>query len=156
VKLINAAWLQDEPAVEELLADRPDIRESFTPSDLRQVAHAARNNEINSVRLLLTAGLPVTARGQHNATPLHWAAWHGNAEMVELILRYAPELENKDNDFEGTPLRWAIHGSENGWERDKGNYPVTVEALLNAGAKLPDKPDGTPEVREVLKRFGVE
>jgi ankyrin repeat protein len=156
VKLINAAWLGHEAAVDSLLAAHPNVRESFTPAERNQVAHGARNNELAAVRLLLKAGLPVMARGQHNATPLHWAAWHGNVEMVRLLLRYEPELENKDNDYEGTPLRWAIHGSENGWYRDKGDYGGTVEALLEAGAKPPEKPSGTAPVQEVLKRFGVQ
>jgi ankyrin repeat protein len=155
VRLINAAWAGNETAVDALLAQHPNIRESFTPEELAQVAHAARNNESTAVRLLLKAGLPVMGRGQHNATPLHWAAWHGNAEMVRVVLQHAPELEEKKNDFDGTPMRWAIHGSENGWEKEKGDYGATVEALLQAGAKPPEKPGGTVAVQEVLKRRGV-
>ena len=155
VKLINAAWAGNESVVDAILARNPRVRVSFTSAESNQVAHAARNNQPDAVRLLLKAGLPIRARGQHNATPLHWAAWHGNAEMVQLILRHAPDLEDKDNEFEGTPTRWAIHGSENGWHKEKGQYGATVEALLRAGAKPPDKLGGTEEVREVLRRFGV-
>ena len=155
VRLINAAWAGNGAKVDELLAQHPNVRESFTPEELAQVAHAARNNELAAVRLLLKAGLPVMGRGQHNATPLHWAAWHGNAEMVRVILQHAPELEDNKNDFDGTPLRWAIHGSENGWEKDKGDYAGTVKALLQAGAKPPEKPGGTLAVQEVLKRSRV-
>ena len=155
VKLINAAWAGNESVVDALLARNPGDRKSFTPAELNQVAHAARNNEFEAVRLLLKAGLPIDARGQHNATPLHWSAWHGNAEMVRLILEHGPDLEDKENEFEGTPMRWAIHGSENGWEREKGNYSATVEALLRAGGRPPEKSGGTTAVQEVLKRFGV-
>jgi len=82
-------------------------------------------------------------------------AFHGNAEMVEEILRYNPPLECTDADFNGTPLRWAIYGSKNGWHCDDGNYPATVEVLLNAGAKLPNESqDGTESVKEVLRRHG--
>jgi hypothetical protein len=73
--------------------------------------------------------------------------------MVRFLLQLNPDLEDKQNDFEGTPLGWAIHGSENGWYCDKGDYPSGVEALLKAGAKPPEKPGGTPAVREVLERF---
>ena len=31
---------------------------------------------------MLGAGWPVNARGKHGATALHFAAWHGNLEMV--------------------------------------------------------------------------
>jgi ankyrin repeat protein len=156
VKLLNAAWGGNEAAVSALLVHDPRIRDSFRTSDLQLVAHAARNNELSAVRLLLQAGLPVNSRGQHQATPLHWAAWHGNAEMVRLLLQHRPDLEDKQNDYEGTPLRWAIHGSENGWYKDKGDYAATVKALLEAGAKPPEKAAGTLAVEEVLKRFGAQ
>jgi ankyrin repeat protein len=41
---------------------------------------------------MLTAGWPVDARGECDMTPLQWASWHGNAEMVREILKYL-ELE---------------------------------------------------------------
>jgi len=105
----------------------------------RHLAHAARNNDLAAVRLMLKAGLPDNAVSQHHATALHWAAWHGNAEMVRLILGCQPELENIANDFHGTPLGWAIHGSENGWHKETGDYASTVEALIQAGAKAPER-----------------
>ena len=106
---------------------------------------------------MLAAGLPVDALGQHRATPLHWAAFHGNAEMTREILRYNPPLEPTDADFQGTPLGWAIHGSEHGWYCRTGNYAVTVELLLKAGAKLTEKETGgTEAVKEVLRRYGAK
>src|SRR6185503_4307404 len=108
---------------------------SLSDADRRQLAHAARNNQLTAVRLMLAAGLPVDVRGQHGGTPLHWAAWHGNAEMVREILRYNPPLEATDAEFKATPLGWAEHGSKNGWHREKGDYGATGEALCHAGAK---------------------
>ena len=120
------------------------------------MAHAARNNSLAAVRLMLSAGLPLDATGQHGATPLHWAAWHGNAEMVQAILRYHPPLEAKDHDFHATPINWAVHGSENGWHRERGDYGAVIEALIGAGAKLPEKVGGTEAARRVLRRNGVK
>jgi ankyrin repeat protein len=103
---------------------------------------------------MLGAGLPVDARGQHHATPLHWAAFHGNADMAREILRHDPPLEVTDAEFHATPLGWAIYGSEHGWHCNTGDYPATVEALLLAGGRLPDKePGGTEAVKAVLRRF---
>ncbi len=53
------------------------------------------------------------------------------------------------------PLGWATNGSEDGWYRQTGDYPATVEALIQAGAKLPKKIEGSDAVREVLRRYGV-
>jgi len=155
VKLIAACWAADEPAVNSLLAGSPGLVSSLSEANRRHVAHAARNNNLPAVRLMLAAGLPVDALGEHRATPLHWAAFHGNAEMAREILRHRPPLETLDADFKKTPLDWAIHGSEHGWYCRTGDYTGTVEALANAGAKLPGKLDGTEVVREALRRHGA-
>jgi hypothetical protein len=151
LKVITACWLGDGALARSFKASQETFR--FSDDDKRQLAHAARNNNLAAVRLMLEAGLPMTARGQHDATPLHWAAWHGNAEMVSLILRHDPPLEDKTNDFNATPLGWAIHGSENGWYCRTGDYAETVERLLRAGARLPEKIGGTDAVKEALRRF---
>lgn len=156
VKLIEACWIDDEAALQALGAIQPDLARKVLPGDQRQVAHAARNNETAVVRAMLRAGLPVDARGQHNATPLHWAAFHGNSEMVKIILPFGPPLEVTDGDFNGTPLHWAVYGSENGWYRQTGDYAGTVEALIQAGARLPKQMGGTEAVREALRRHGMK
>jgi ankyrin repeat protein len=155
LKLIEACWAGDEEMVRTLLAEKPDLAKSLPDSDLRQVADAARNNETSAVRLMLECGFPVTARGQHQATSLHWAAFHGNPEMAKIVLRFNPELEVTDADFHATPMGWATHGSENGWNWRTGDYAGTVEALLAAGAKPPARLEGSPAVREVLLRYGA-
>jgi ankyrin repeat protein len=153
VKLVAACWSADETAAKTLLRENPEIVAGLSQAYQRQVAHAARNNNLAAVRIMLAVGLPVDAVGQHRATPLHWAAFHGNAEMAREILRYNPPLEQIDGDFKSTPLGWAIHGSENGWHCETGDHGATAEALLTAGAKLPEKDKGTEPVKEVLRRF---
>jgi ankyrin repeat protein len=157
VQLIAACWAADETVVTSLINGHPDLVTHLSDAYRRQVAHAARNNNLAAVRVMLAAGLPVDALGQHRATPLHWAAFHGNAEMAREILRYNPPLELTDADFQGTPLGWAIHGSEHGWYCRTGNYAATVETLLQAGAKLSEKmTGGTEAVKEVLRRHAME
>jgi hypothetical protein len=152
VKLLDACWMGAEETARAIPADHPGVLETLSESDRRQVAHAARNNETAAVRLMLEGGLPVDARGQHQATPLHWAAFHGNAEMAGIILRFDPPLEATDADFNGTPLRWAVYGSEHGWYCRTGDYGATVEALVRAGAKRPSEITGSPAVQDVLRR----
>jgi hypothetical protein len=96
VKLISACWGNDESVVKTVLAGNPQLVVQLSGEYKRHVAHAARNNNLTAVRLMLAAGLPIDARGQHQGTPLHWAAFHGNLEMVEAIMRYHPPLEVKD------------------------------------------------------------
>jgi ankyrin repeat protein len=157
VKLLVAGWLADESMVKSLLADDAGLLTHLSPSARRQIAHAARNNNPAAVRVMLAAGWPVDELGQHRATPLHWAAFHGNAEMTHEILRYNPPLELTDADFQAAPLGWAIHGSEHGWHARTGDYVGTVELLFKAGAKLPKKAaGGTEVVKEMLRRCGAK
>jgi ankyrin repeat protein len=154
LKLAQACELGDEALFTTLLASRPNLAQTLSDDDRRKLVNAAQNNNTEAVRLMLSVGWPVGVRGQHGGTPLHWGAFHGNAEMVEVILRYNPPLEWIDTDFHSTPLGWAIHGSEHGWYCRSGNYAATVEALLKAGAKLPEKLEGAAAVKDVLRRFG--
>jgi hypothetical protein len=153
VSLLDACWTADEPALASILAKHEGLVGRLSATMLRQVAHAARNNHIAAVRSMLSIGFPVDALGQHRATPLHWAAFHGHAEMTREILRHQPPLELKDADFQASPLGWAIHGSVHGWYCRTGDYPATVALLLEAGARPPDRlTGGTEAVRAVLRR----
>jgi ankyrin repeat protein len=138
-----------------MCAAHPDVVAEFGEADQRQVAHAARNNATAAVVLMLECGWPVDARGQHRATPLHWAAFHGNCRMARVLLGHAPPLDAADADFHGTPLDWAIYGSERSWHAASGEYPATVRVLLEAGARAPGSVAGTPAVADVLREFGA-
>ncbi len=155
VKLLAVVLDEDEAGAKSLLAAHPGLVGQLSLADQRHLAHAARNNQLAVVRLLLACGWPVDARGQHGGMALHWAAFHGNAEMVKVILGHQPPLEVTDLDHHSTSLGWAIYGSMHGWHRQTGDYAATVEALLRAGAKPPGKLDGTETVRAVLRQHGV-
>jgi ankyrin repeat protein len=151
IQLINYCWVHDEAAVKRLVAGHPNLASQLKPAESRTLPDAARGRDHASLRLFLEAGLPIDARGQHNATALHWAAWHGDAKSVELLLHHHAPLELKDSDFNATPLHWAMHGSENGWFCQEGNFAEVARLLLKAGAKPPEKIFGSEEIQSVLK-----
>jgi ankyrin repeat protein len=151
LKLAQALDLGDRDLFNRLLASSPEMPKSLSPGERRKLVDAAQDQNIDAVRLMLEAGWPVDARGQHGGTALHWAAWHGNVEMARLILHFHPALEAEDSDYGGTPLGWAIHASEHGWHPESGDYAGTVSALLKAGARPPTTICGSPEVRAVLQ-----
>ncbi|MGC4075409.1 MAG: ankyrin repeat domain-containing protein [Nibricoccus sp.] len=154
VRFLAACWMTDENEVRQLLAQNPQLISTLSENDRRHVALAARNNRTDVIRVMLAAGFPVNATGEHDGTPLHWAAFHGNLEMTREILRYSPPLEQTDRSFNATPLGWAIHGSEHGWYARTGDYPATAELLLAAGARFPEgPPKGTEAVEASLQRF---
>ena len=154
VRLLEACWLGDADEVRKAREVSPQSVSSFTQAEQVLVAHAARNNRTDAVLLMLECGLPVDARGQHQATPLHWAAFHGNTDMMRAILPFSPPLEATDADFSATPLGWAIHGSEHGWHAGSGDYATAVTMLLQAGARRPATAGGSAAVRTAMGEGG--
>jgi ankyrin repeat protein len=151
-----ACELGDETLFRSLLAKRPDLTRTLTDDDQRKLVNAAESHNNNAVRLMLAAGWPLDARGQSGGTALHWASWHGNLEMVREVLRYHPPVDVRGDDYDMPPLGWALHGSENSWHREKGDYVGVVEALLAAGAKVPPltaEVEVSDALRVVLKRY---
>jgi len=105
---------------------------------------------------MLDAGWPVDVRDRGGVTPLHWAAWHGNAAMTRALLARKPPLEAADDEYHAKPLGWAVYTSRHGWHPDRGDYGATVEALLAAGAEHPpalDDDAGSDAVRDALRRW---
>jgi ankyrin repeat protein len=150
IQLINFCWFHNEAAVKRVLANHPEVVSQIMKNEPGHLPDAARQRDQHALRLFLEAGLPIDARGQHNATALHWASWHGDAKSVELLLTHSPALELKDNDFNCTPLQWAMHGCENGWFCKEGDYPAVARLLVKAGATIPHKVSGTSEIQEAI------
>jgi ankyrin repeat protein len=156
MKLALACEIGDETLFRALLAARPDLAKTLTADEAHKLVFAAQANNTAAVRLMLTAGWPLDVRGQHGGTPLHWAAWHGNAGMVRELLRHQAPPNVRDADHDQTPVGWALHGSENSWHREHGDYAATLTALLEAGATPPALTpdlDASEPVLEVLRRF---
>ena len=155
VKLAFACERGNERTVKEFLATRPALLQSLTEHELRRLPDAAEDENREAVRLMLAAGWPVAAPGQHAGTALHWAAWHGDRAMAREILRHQPPLETKDRDFDGTPLDWALYASVHGWHPERGDYAGVVEDLIAAGAVAPapsDDLEASEAVRAALAR----
>lgn len=130
MKLGVACELGDEALVTQLLASRPDPGAALTQDERRKIVDAAQANNTNAVRLMLQAGWPVDARGQHNATALHWAGFNGNAEIARILLAHHAPVNIKGDDYDGTPLGWALHGQR---QCKTGDHPGTIAALRAAG-----------------------
>jgi ankyrin repeat protein len=158
LKLAMACELDDDATVETLLAARPELARTLRRDEQQRIAFAAHNNDAAAVRRMLDIGWRPDVRGQHGATPLHWAAWHGNVEMVRALLeRHAP-LDVVDAEYGGTPADWAVHASVQGWHPMSGDYAATLEALLEGGAKAPAITDATKmsdAVRDVIRKRGI-
>jgi ankyrin repeat protein len=155
LKLAVACELGDDTTLRALLAAQPDLARTLGSDERRRLSVAAQNNDVHAVRRMLRAGWPSDVRGQHGATPLHWAAWHGNVELVRELLGHDAPIDAVDDDYQGTPAGWAVFASVQGWHPKSGDYAGTLEALLDAGAKAPAINSDTAmsdAVRDVLRR----
>jgi hypothetical protein len=155
LKLVLACELGDVPAFRALLRSRPDLAQGLNDDDRRRLPAAAQHNNVEAVRLMLEAGWPVDAVGQHGATALHWAGFHGNPAMARAILPHHPPLEAREKDYGQTALQWTIYGSANGWYAETGDYVGVLELLLAAGAIAPPvtpKTQGSDVVLAALRR----
>ena len=157
-QLTVACEVGDEVRVRELLARRPGPANALAEAEKRKLPVAGKDSNVKAVRLMLAAGWPVDTRGrQHGETALHWAAFHGNPDLVREILPYHPQLELRSEEFDGTALHWGIYGSLHGWHPERGDYAATVRLLLEAGAKAPAVSgdlEASDAVLEVLRRNG--
>jgi len=129
LRLAVACELGDDALVTRTLAASPDVIRSLAPEDLAKLPAAARNNKTATVALMLKAGWPVEVRGHENATALHWAAFHGNAEMVRALLAHGASPVVRGDVHDGTPLDWARYGSQHGWQCRTGQYETVIGLL---------------------------
>jgi hypothetical protein len=120
---------------------------------MRLIADRAQANDAPAVKLMLDLGFDPLAPGVDKWEAIRWAAFHGNAEMVRLLLPHHPPIGVPDPTYEGTPLGQALYGSLHGWERDTGDFATTARLLLDAGERPDpaDLPIGRDDVDVVLR-----
>jgi ankyrin repeat protein len=128
LQLAEAASAGDEAHVRELVKTRSDLVADLSHDQRERLVHAAKRNDPAAVRLMLHVGWPADVRSQ-GTTALHWAAFHGNAEMVRELLAADAPADVRDEEHDGTPLDWAQYGSQHGWHCRTGDYTGTLEAL---------------------------
>jgi ankyrin repeat protein len=156
-RLLDALWCGDDARADAALAADPQLVARVPDKALHQIADAARNNNLAAVRAMLRRGFPLTARSQHGGTPLHWAAFHGNADMMDEVLRHDPPLDARDRQYDGTAMDWLIHGARSPWGFSTGRYGECAQLLLGAGARVDEAslPTGHDAVDRVLREHFV-
>jgi len=103
-------------------------------SELTNLIVAVEHNDPESVRTLLDAdGELVRQRDKTGATPLHYAAFYGHRQIVQLLLERGAEINSRDGQFGATPTGWAIE-----YLREAGGYLSIELADLAYAIELGD------------------
>ncbi|GEM_PF-228183 len=152
-QFVEACWQADRQRATRLLQENPEVLLKLDPAQKRALPGAVWEKRTSAVSLMLELGWDVNTRGVHDSTPLDRAAIRGQAEMVEQLLTYGPEL-NPVNEFKGTPLSACLWGKIHFRDPD-GNYVRTLRALLDAGCLCEhgDSPKGWIEMLWFALRF---
>jgi len=152
-RLLGACARADRPAAEAVAASHPEVVSGLGRDRMRLIADKAYGNDTAAVALMLDLGFDARTIGPDNGDALHWAAFHGNAEMVRLLLRHDPAIGVKDAGHGGTPLGWCVYGSVCGWGKKSGDFASTARLLLDAGERADpaDLPTGRDDVDAVLR-----
>jgi outer membrane protein assembly factor BamB len=85
---------------------------------------AARAGDLEEVRRLLEAGVPVDSVDRYGATALLMAAGAGHIDVVTHLLEQGADIDHREEFYGGSPLQMALFGG----------HPEVAAALVRAGA----------------------
>ncbi|GAB7326736.1 hypothetical protein MBLNU13_g10687t1 [Cladosporium sp. NU13] len=121
--IICAATHGQIEAVKFLISHGADVNPHVNHSSSSPLHQACHSNDIEMVRLLLSADAQVNVQNCYKTTPLMYAVKYGSPALVALVLSYYPRLEVPS--FMGmTAAHWAVFNGR----------PEALVSLLRAGA----------------------
>lgn len=148
-RLLAACGKADRPTAQAIVDAHPGLVANLRPEDMRVIADKAADGSTAAVRLMLDLGFDQRVAGHDHGDALHWAAFHGNTDMVRALLERDAPIGVRDGRYGGSPLQWCVYGAVHGWAKDRGgDYPATVRLLLDAGETI--EPSIVPTGRDDL------
>jgi ankyrin repeat protein len=99
------------------------------PDATREIIKAAKSGNTEAIRNLLSNDADlINARDTDGSTPLHCAAWKGQREVIELLLKAGADVNaHNSNDHWGTT---ALHAAAH------ANQAAIAQLLIDHGADI--------------------
>lgn len=153
--LCAGALMGHQHIVAYLLENGISIDMQVTVTQGTALHEAVLGNHPAIVNILLEHGANTTLQDKQGFTPLHHASWHGQLEIMDILLRdKKPPLEVKNN-YGGTVLDTAVYGFTQSMYPPK-NPLETLQKLLSAGAdanQVSPFPTGNHPIDDLLKPY---
>lgn len=122
-KLLDAVKAKDYESVKKLIAEGADVN-YLRDTGMSPLLYAESEDDVEMARILLDNGADINFRyPPRMQNLLQMAAMENRKEMIELFLRYKPDINNRDA-FGNNALASACHG---------GDMEI-IELLLQHGA----------------------
>lgn len=154
-RLSDAIWQADDATAKAIDNSDPATLARLIEEDPAAMCRAAWENKIEVVALMLGLGFDPHRTGVHDSSPLDRAAFHGYAEVVELLLHRDPKPPlHKQNEFGGTPLSACLFGMAHGWDTGhERDHVETTRLLIEAGSAVSENMlgAGTSETDAMIK-----
>ncbi|HEX4169141.1 MAG TPA: hypothetical protein VHZ55_27070 [Bryobacteraceae bacterium] len=136
-RLLVCCVLARRQEAEAIARQHPDLIPNLPSVDLELLPRYCweTNTNYEAVRLMLDLGFPIAqTESSHGYSPLHNAAWSGNATLVELLISRGHPVDLVDPRYKATPLGYAIHDCVVEKRHPEGEFVRVVELLLKAGS----------------------
>ncbi len=109
-QLIKSVEKGDLARFTALMSQSPAIKNVFEPSRKETLLHiAARNNQLEMVKLLINKGLNVNAVNQAGNTPLHLSVFSGSYVLVAFLFEHGADYQIR-NQRGRTALEYVSYG----------------------------------------------
>jgi ankyrin repeat protein len=154
-RLLAACLTNDAETARGIVAKSPSILHDLGPSECDALAQALAQRRDDTVRLMVSLGWPLTYEGEWGGTPLHWAAWNGYVDLVQLLVEAGAPVNQRDSRYGSSPIAWAAHGSRFCPRANDDDYPAIVHRLIDAGATRAESYNQWQEAPEDLARPSV-
>ncbi len=153
VDFVSAAALDHLDTIKQRF--NPDgSRKSSLSKQLMQEAfrYACGYGADRVVEFLLERGANLTEHTGDGQTGTHYAVIFGRLDMLKLLLKYKPPLE-QTNMYGGSVLGQTLWSAAHGG--DPEIYSQIAETLIAAGAKVPERHvPVNPKIDALLERYG--